>query len=478
MSLKQKTITSLSWSALSQLGKQSIQFIITAVLARLISPTDFGLIGMATVFTQFAATIGETGVTGALIQRRNVDNEHYSTVFWLNLGVGLLLFAIGLLCAPLVAVFYKTPALKPIMIGIAFAFPVASIGVVQQAILMKELHFKQLMFRDIAAVFAGGACGIWMALNGFGAWSLVGQLLMFTLVNSIALWFFSSWRPAFVFSKRSLDDLIGFSANMTGFAITNYIGRNVDYLLIGKFLGSEALGLYTLAYKLMLVPLQNVSWVITRVMFPAFSKIQHDSEAVCRNYLKLIRFVSLITFPMMAVLSVLAPDLIHDIYGDSWQGAVLPIQILSFCGMVQSLTTIGGTLYQSQGRADLQFRMGVANALLTTLVVSLTVQRGLIPLAAAYTTFSIIWSVFSLIVCSNIISLDIGKVFKSMVPAILVAAVLGGGLVAMRLVLGQLALPALISVSLAGIIAYGFLFFFIEGKTLSFLRFNKLVDVK
>ena len=245
------------------------QFIITVILARLLSPGDFGLLGMTTVFTGFVAIFNNMGISGALIQKQDADERHLSSAFWLNIAVGIVLTFLMIAASPLIASFYNKPQLEPIIMVMSLNYFLASFTIVQQTILAKNMDFKRLAARDIISVIAGGLVGITLAFCGFGVWSLVYQSITFTLINVILLWTVSPWRPKFIFSKKAIMDIFKFSVNLTGFNIVNYFGRNVDYLLIGKFLGAEALGFYSLAYKLMMVPLQNISWAISRVMFPA-----------------------------------------------------------------------------------------------------------------------------------------------------------------------------------------------------------------
>ena len=273
MNLRQKTISGLFWSFLSQGGKQASQIIITIILARLLSPDDFGILAMVTVFTNFAMIFSEMGVSSALIQKQDTHDRHYHSAFWLNILVGIGLTLIFMAASPFIAWFYKKPELTPILLVVALNFLFSSFTIIQQTILTKEMDFKSLAIRDIIAVILAGVIGIALAYHGFGVWSLVYQLIAFTIINALLLWILSPWRPKLEFSISDIKDIFHFSAHLTGFNFLNYFSRNIDQLLIGKFLGTQALGYYSLAYKIMLYPLQNISRVISKVMFPVFSKI-------------------------------------------------------------------------------------------------------------------------------------------------------------------------------------------------------------
>jgi O-antigen/teichoic acid export membrane protein len=421
VTLKAQTLSGLFWSFLSQGGKQASQFVITAILARLVSPADFGLLGMATVFTGFALIFGELGIGGAIVQKQDLRDEHYSSAFWLNILVGSCLTGLFVLLAPLIASFFGTPELRLIVVVLSLNFFLSSFTVVQQAILTKAMHFRTLMVRDLGAVILSGVVGIVCAMRGLGVWSLVAQTLTYTIVNNFLLWMLSSWRPQFAFSRAAIGDIFHFSANMTGFQIVNYLARNVDHLIIGKFLGAQALGYYTLAYKLMMLPLQNSTWVINKVMFPAFSRIQDQLEKVQENYLKLLKAVALLVFPGMALFHVLAPDLVSLVYGHRWQPAVALIEILCFCGMAQSISSLGGIIYLSQGKADVQLKMSLVSASLLSVILLSVVTRGLGVVSLAYTLFYVAWMNVSLYVVARMIRLRVMEVYRKLLPPLLLS---------------------------------------------------------
>jgi len=302
---------------LAQAGKQVCQFGIMTVLVHILSPQEFGLIAMANVFLALAVLVSEMGIGNALVQRKEIGEEHLSSAFWLNMALGAVFVCFSFLVSPGIAGFYQRPELVPIVNVLSLNFLISAAAVVQQSLLMRAMDFRSLMIRDIAATVLSGTLGIVFALQNYGVWSLVAQMLAWAVFNNVFLWSASSWRPRLLFSKKAMRDLMGFSLNMTGFQIVNYFARNVDQLLIGRFLGAQPLGYYALAYKLMLFPLQNISWVITRVMFPAFSKIQGDLPRVAENYAKMLKYVSLATFPLMMFFFVVAPDVSPSCGGKS-----------------------------------------------------------------------------------------------------------------------------------------------------------------
>lgn len=198
------------------------------ILARLLSPDDFGLLAMATVFVNFAMIFGEMGISSALIQKQDTHDRHYYSAFWLNVVTGAFLTLIFISLSPFIAWFYKKPQLQPILMVISINFFISSFVVIQQMFLTKEMDFKRLAVRDILAVVVAGGIGIYLAYHGFGVWSLVCQSITFTLLNAILLWIVSPWRPKFSFAMQDIKDIFNFSANLTGFNIVNYFARNID----------------------------------------------------------------------------------------------------------------------------------------------------------------------------------------------------------------------------------------------------------
>jgi PST family polysaccharide transporter len=425
--LKQKTLSGLKWSTVAQIGKQIGQFVIVAILARLLSPDDFGLLGMITVFTGFAMIFGELGVGAAIIQKQDVTDELLSSAFWVNVASGVLLSLLFVGLAPVIAWFYNKPELYLLVTVISLNFILISFTTIQQTILQKKMDFKPLMVRDIASVVGGGVVGIVCAFNGIGVWSLVFQTLSTTVINGVLLWIYSSWRPKFVFSWLHIKSIIGFSANVTGFQTVNYFARNVDYLLVGKFLGAEALGFYTLAYKLMLTPLQNISGVISRVMFPAFSEIQHDHSKVRHNYQKVIRAISTITFPLMLGLFLMADEVVYLVYGPQWEPSILAVKILCFCGLLQSINTTVGIIYNSQGRADIPFKFSLfLTGPSVVIAVLLGLNYGFVGVALFYTIRSYILAIPSHYLANRIIKLSWREFLSPLVEVVAKSLVVFG----------------------------------------------------
>jgi PST family polysaccharide transporter len=273
--------------------------------------------------------------------------------------MGALLMALFIVIAPLIASFYNEPRLTPLIMVISVNFLISSSSIVQKTILQREMNFRLIAFIEIFAVIIGGSAAVIMALSGFGVWSLIWQILIGSTAATIALWWKSQWRPHLSFDRSAVSELFGFSSNLMGFNAFNYWARNADNLLIGRFLGSTDLGIYTKAYSTMLLPLTQVNNVLGRVMFPALSRVQNDKDRVKRIYLRSIAMIALVTFPMMLGLLVVAEDFVLALLGEKWVDVIPVLQILCLVGLIQSIVTTVGWIYQSQGRTDWMFRWGL-----------------------------------------------------------------------------------------------------------------------
>lgn len=362
MSLRKKTVTGISWNAASQLTRLVGGFVVVAVLARLLKPSDFGLMAMVAVFANLFGLMNDLGVSAAIVQKQDITEEHLSSAFWFNLLMGIAITAVFLALAPLIARFYSNSALTPIVMVLAVMFTVSSVGTIQVALFSKKMDFRTLAIIEMSASMLAGTTAIILAVLGFGVWSLVAQMLVAAFIIAVLTFILSSWKPKLVFRWRLEKELLSYGLHVMGFSITDFFSRNLDNLLIGKFLGAAQLGFYNIAYRLLLFPLGNMSSVIGRVMFPALSSIQDNKEAVRQAYKRATSYIGVISFPLMAGLAVLAPQLVRVALGLKWERSIFLIQILSLVGLVQSITITVYWIYLSQGRTATLFKFGMFTA--------------------------------------------------------------------------------------------------------------------
>lgn len=451
MSFKQAVTSGIKWSSVSQFGRQSMQLITTIILARLLSPSDFGLIGMTVVVIGFINLFKDLGTSATVIQQQNYSEELLCSIFWVNVAFGLLAMLVLFIISPIVASFYNEPRLILLLKVLSTTLFISGLSILQQAILERNLAFQILAKVELIAIALGSTVGIFLALLGNGVWSLVYQSLVVALATTILLWLSTKWRPRLSFSWHEIKSVSRYSLNLTGFSIFNYFVANTDYVLVGKFLGAQELGYYSLAYRIMLYPIQSISAVVGRVMFPGFSQIQSDNSKFRYIYLKVVAAIALITFPMMLGLLALVEPFVLTIFGPDWQPTIVLLFILVPVGMVQSIGTTLSVIYQAKGRTDLLFRWGVVMGCVAVIAFAIGLRWGIIGVAAAYAISCTVLLYPNFAIPLKLIELPVWKLCQTLLPTLLSSIVM----LAVLLVLNFLLQNLSNSWKLAGLIPTG-----------------------
>lgn len=357
-SLARAAASGVAWTTLAKVVSQATGIGVTLLLARLLTPRDFGLVGMVSVFSGFVALLGELGFGAALVQKSELEERHLSTVFWFNTAAGVLLGGAMAAAAPLLAEFYAEPKLVGLTRAVALSFVIMPLGAVHQAVLSRKLGFKSLAWVDTLVALLSAVVAVVAALRGLGPWALVLRSLTVAAAGVVGLWLAAGWRPRLSFDARALKELLGFSANLFAFNAVNYWARNGDQLLIGKVLGAASVGIYARAYSTMTMPISEVTSVLTKVMFPTLSRLQHRHDEFRALYLRSLENIALLTFPLMAVLLAIANPFVLSVFGPNWAEVVPVLQVLCPVAAVQSIGTTAGWIYQATGRTDVLFRYG------------------------------------------------------------------------------------------------------------------------
>jgi len=382
---------------------------------------------MATVVIGFVELFKGLGTQAAVIQSKEASNELLSTVFWANVGFGALGTVLLATAAPMAAMYYHEPRVTNIIRVLALNFFISGLTILHQALFERRLAFRVLAKVEVVGTFCGAVVGIGSAVRGFGVWALVGQSVTTVSIITILLWYFSDWRPRLLFHWHEIRRIRSYSLNLTGFNIFNYFCRNADYLLIGRFLGATPLGIYTLAYRIMLYPLQTITTVISRVMFPVYSQIQDDDARFRSIYLRTAGMIALVTFPMMVGLWVVAEPFVLSVFGPKWALAVPLIKILAPIGMVQSVAATVGAIYQAKGRTDVMFRWGGALGVILVAAFAVGLRWGIIGVAVAYAVATMIIAAPSFAIPFRFIGLRLGDLAatlsRPLIGSLLMAAV-------------------------------------------------------
>lgn len=383
-SFRKKAFSGLSWSAASQAGRQALQFVTSIMLAWILAPSDFGLLSMALVVTGFAALFKDLGTSSAIIQRTDVSESLLSSIFWMNTAFGFLITIAVYLLSPLAAVFYNESRVTEVLQVLSVNFAVSGLSILHQGILQKQLFFKKIALIELSSTFIGSVVGIAAALNGSGVWSLVYQYLVIAVSGTVFLWLATPWRPSLVFRWAEIKGITGYSLNLTGFNVFNYFSRNADSVIIGRFLGAQDLGYYTLAYRIMLFPIQNISSVLGRVLFPLYAPFQNDNLKLRDAFLKYSYAVAFITFPLMLGLFALAEPFTAAVFGPRWQPVSTLLMILAPLGMLQSVSSLVGLIYQLKDRTDVMLIWGIVSGLILAAFFIVAVRWGINGVALSY----------------------------------------------------------------------------------------------
>ena len=420
----------------SSVISQAVSFGFGITLARLLMPDDFGLVAMAMVFTGLAGLMSDVGLGAALIQKKNATEAHFSSVFWLNIILGFSLGVILFFSSSWISAFYERSEVENICKVLSIGFIIGALAMVPGTIFRKELKFKYIALIDLVSMVAAGIIAITMAVNGFGYWSLVVLKLSQVVITTALLFGFSKWRPKSGISINATKELLGFSVSVFGTSLLQYATRNIDKLLIGKMLGGQVLGVYDKAHAMMLFPLHNISHVISSIMFPSMSLVQSDIVRVKGIYLRATRSIALITFPMMMGLFVVADSFVLGVLGTHWAELIPVLRILCVAGLVSSIVTVTGTLYQSQGAALLQFRVNLVTQPIRMLGVIVGIQWGVLGVAVGYTVALLINSLITLTIAGRLVELRLSTLLLSLAPILLPATIMALLVSTIRPVLG------------------------------------------
>lgn len=383
-------VRNVSWTFASRMGSQFTQILFSVFIARLVSPQEFGLIGMLTVLSGFAFIVGEGGLNSALVYLGRSDQETLSTAFWLQLLVNLTFTALFYFGAGAIADFYSTPALASVTKFMSVIFVVQSIGQIQQARLTQDMDFKAIAIANYAGALVSSICSLVLALRGWGVWALAWQALTNALVILVCTTISSRWLPQMRFSVPVARKLGSYSLYLLLHNSLNYWMRNGDNLLIGKLLGSYPLGIYNRAYTLMLLPLTNIGSILGQVMFPTLSRTRDDRPAFRSLYLTSLRMIALIAFPLMGGLSVMAYPILLLLYGEHWAEAAPILQILSLVGLFQCIIFPVGWIFTSMGETKAQARITMVLAPLFFILIGGGIHWGLLGVTWGYAIWAII----------------------------------------------------------------------------------------
>ena len=414
----------LIWNTVERLVTNGIQFILTVILARLLSPDDYGIIAMPAIFLAFAQVLIDSGFANALIRKPDLNEKDLSTAFYFNIFVGLSSYLILFCVSPLIADFFYTPILSKLLKVTALVVFLNSLGIVQQAILTKKMDFKTQAIVSAISTFLSGAIGVWMAYNGYGVWSLVFQQVSAAFIRVILLWSFGHWHPLKIWSKESFKYLWSFGNKVVIIGFLDTIFNNIYSFVIGKMYNAKDLGNYTRAQQFADLPVNNLSGIIQRVTLPLLSEIQDDNDRLSSIYLRIIRMTALLIVPLMLGLAAMASPLIIALLGVEWIGCVLLFQILCIARIWTPFNAINGNLLQVKGRTDLQLNLEIAKKIVITIVLACTMFGGVVWLVIGFAICTMIAFFINTYYTKRLIGVSFFKQLKAIIPSLVISFVM------------------------------------------------------
>jgi O-antigen/teichoic acid export membrane protein len=388
MGVKKIAVSGAKWTGVSKLVNTGLQLGQLAILGRILGTTDFGLMAMVMVVIGFAETYIDMGVSNALIQKQKATKRQLSTLYWINILSGLVLFIIFNISSPLIVSFYGEEQLSGLIFLASFIFLITPFGQQFYVLIQKQLKFKLLAKIDSFSLIIGVGTSIVLAMSGYGVYSLVwGHIInvfLKTLLSSLVG--FKEFPPSLEFSFSEVKEFLKFGFYQMGEKTTNYFSKNIDYILIGKYFGPEILGAYTIAFQLIIVPVQKINPILNRVAFPLFSKFKDNNEVLRKGYLKLMELLTFVSYPVLIFLAFFAPLVIPVFFGSGWDLTITLIPIMVIIGLLRTLGNPVGSLYLAKGRPDIGFYFNISIAFIN--LISFWI-------AAQYSVYHVAWVLFN-----------------------------------------------------------------------------------
>lgn len=401
---------------------QGIQFLVMLVIARILDPKDFGLVGMLAIFLAVAQSLIDSGFSQALIRKQDRTDVDNNTVFYFNIVVSVLLYGILYVFAPWVASFYDEPQLTDLMRILCIVIVINSFAVVQRAIYTATINFKTQAKASFVAALTSGAVGIYMAKSGYGVWTLVWQQILNACINTLLLWLYSNWYPRFLYSWQSFRELFAFGSKLLASGLLDTIYRNMYSLVVGKIFSASSLGFYTQAHRFSDLPSANLTGIIQRVTYPVLCSIQDDDERLRNDYRQLLRLSAFIIFPLMCLLAGIANPLIDFLLGEKWHFAATLIIPLCFSMMWYPIHAINLNLLQVKGRSDLFLRLEIIKKIIGVIILIISIPFGLLFMCYSGIVSSLLCLAVNTYYTGRIINVGFGLQLKDL-SAVLVASI-------------------------------------------------------
>ena len=424
--LAQKTVR----GGMTTMGSQGVKFVLgiagTVILARLLTPADYGIIGMVTVVVNFAAMFKDAGLSMATVQKEEITHEQISTLFWLNILISGALGFCVLASSPLVAWFYGKPELTAVTVALSFSFIISGLTIQHQALLQRHMRFDMLVSIQIASQITTLIVTIGLACVGWRYWALVGGTLASTLVGTLLTFIFCPWIPGRMQRGIGVREMLNFGGYVTGGNIVNYFSSNIDNILIGKFIGASALGLYTKAYQLFMLPITQTRGPIQQVAIPVLSSLKNQPERFIMYYRRILDVLATLMMPMAFYCAVEANFIINLMLGPQWLNVVPIFRILSIAGIIRAVTSIWGLVPLSCGFPDRYFKWGAINCFVTIAAISFGLPFGIMGVALSLVIADYALFLPCLLYCFKKTPIKVSMFLKTLIGPFITSGLTGG----------------------------------------------------
>jgi O-antigen/teichoic acid export membrane protein len=465
-SLTQKTVKGVFWAYMSFIGGKGLTFISTIILARLLLPKEFGLIGYCLVAIQYVDILNSAGISTALIARREKVQEAANAAFMANIVFGLLCFTIAWLIAEPVSVFFNAPEIVPLFRVLGLSLPLTGLGVVPDTMLRREMKFQTVLISDVSRNFMKGAVSIGLAFLGFGVWSLVWGQVIGVLTGTILSWILARWRPTWRFDPEATRSIVFFGFHIILLETAGAFRNNVDYLLVGRMLGAASLGFYTMSYRIPELMIRSLNYVIGNVSLPALAITQSDRPRMQKFYFGYIRFLSMFVFPVGVGLAFTAPVFIPIFLSETWVSAIVPTALISIALAVTALGYVPGVLYKAISRPDILNKLAFIKMPIAVLILWYSTRWGITGVAASQIVIGLISVSLDMLVANHVMNYPISELFKAISPALLSTVIMAAVLFMIREILPVAGLAQLLLMVLLGGLTYIAVFWSTSRETL------------
>lgn len=426
-SLKEKTFKGVVWSSIDRFSTQGIQFVFSILIARLLLPSDYGVVAMLNIFLAISQTFIDSGFSTALIRKLDRTEVDFSTVFYFNIAVSLFFYGVLWLASPYIAAFYDIPLLEDVTKVVALTLVFSSLSGIQNAKLAINLDFKTRAKISLSTTVLTGAVGLWLAYNGYGVWALVVQSVFSALLRSMLLWAWVRWLPCLTFSWNSFREMFSFGSKLLASALLDTVYNNVTTLVVGKVFSPSVLGVYARAGSLAQYPSSNITGVLQGVTFPVLSSIQNEPERLANAYKRFLRLSAFIIFPLMVGLAAVADPLIRIVLTDKWEGAIYLLQIICFSMMWYPIHAINLNLLQVKGRSDFFLKVEIIKKIQGVIVLCITVPMGIVAMCYGSVVSSLLCLIYNTYYTQKLIGYGYVAQMKDLFHILVHALVMGIG---------------------------------------------------